>query len=260
MCEGTVWAYQSGKTFFYNDLHESLTKKMNFEQNAYDPCINNKRTKNGSITIRTHVDDLKVSKRSKVEMEKVIEALRDIYEEITVHHGTEHDYLGMIMDYNKEAQSVTINMRKCIEDCIEEFESETPEVVLKDVATPATENLFKTKPQGEEKYLDGRRAAVFHPTIAKLLFVAKRGRQDILLAVSFLTTRVKMPDEDDWKKLIRLLSYLKHSLEYMLTLSCRALDKLSWYIDGSYAVHQDMKGHSGSVLVTGGCVVLTGSN
>ncbi len=33
-----------------------------------------------------------------------------------------------------------------------------------------------------------------------------------------------------------------------------------WYIDGSYAIHQDMKGQSGAVLMTGGCVVLTKSN
>jgi hypothetical protein len=105
-----------------------------------------------------------------------------------------------------------------------------------------------------------KQATNFHATVAKLLFVPKRGRPDILLAVSFLTTRVKAPDLDDWKKLLRVLAYLKHTMKYHLTLACKKIDTLTWYIDGSYAIHADMKGQSGAVLVTGGCVVLTQSN
>jgi len=42
--------------------------------------------------------------------------------------------------------------------------------------------------------LSKTRSGIFHATVAKLLFVAKRAQPDILLAVSFLTTRVKEPD------------------------------------------------------------------
>jgi hypothetical protein len=35
---------------------------------------------------------------------------------------------------------------------------------------------------------------IIHATVAKLLFVPKRARPDILLAISFLTTRVKDPE------------------------------------------------------------------
>jgi hypothetical protein len=44
--------------------------------------------------------------------------------------------------------------------------------------------------------------------VAQLLFMATRARQDIQIAVAFLTTRVKSPDEDDWEKLKRVLKYL----------------------------------------------------
>jgi hypothetical protein len=53
---------------------------------------------------------------------------------------------------------------------------------------------------------------------------------------------------------------LRGTLHLCLTLHCQALDKLWWYIDGSYATHDDMKGQSGAVLMTGGCVVLSKSN
>ncbi len=104
------------------------------------------------------------------------------------------------------------------------------------------------------------KATVFHSTVAKLLFLAKRGRPDILLAVSFLTKRVKAPDEDDWKKLIWVLSYLRGTLDLSLTLTCTSIDTFTWYIDGSYATHEDMKGLNGAVLMLGENVVLTRSN
>jgi len=75
-----------------------------------------------------------------------------------------------------------------------------------------------------------QRASIFHATVAKLLFIAKRARPDILLAISFLTTRVKEPDEDDWGKLKRVLGYLSGTPDIYLTLSCEDLDKLIWYI------------------------------
>ncbi len=65
---------------------------------------------------------------------------------------------------------------------------------------------------------------------------------------------------DDWKKLIRVMSYLKMTLELHLMLHFKEIDKLLWYIYGSYAAHQDMKGQSGAVIMTGGCVVLSRSN
>jgi len=45
-------------------------------------------------------------------------------------------------------------------------------------------------------------------------------------------------------------------MDITLTLVCNKIDKLSWYIDGSYASHMDMKGQSGAVLSTGPCSVL----
>jgi hypothetical protein len=34
------------------------------------------------------------------------------------------------------------------------------------------------------------------------------------------------------------------------------MSTLTWYVDGSYAVHEDMKGHSGALLMIGKNAVL----
>jgi hypothetical protein len=67
---------------------------------------------------------------------------------------------------------------------------------------------------------------LFHSTVAKLLFIVKSARPDILLTVSYLTTRVKEPDQDDWHQLIRLLGCLKHMSMYPLKLSCTNLERV----------------------------------
>ncbi len=200
-CKKALYGHIEAARLFYDDLNASLTEKLGFIRNKYDPCIYNKRTPDGVITIQTHVDDLKASSRSMRQLEKFIMDLKHIYKEITVHRGNTHDYLGMVMTYDQEKQSVKIDMERYIRESIQDFEEAEPEVKLKDVATPVTENLFKTRTGVVEK-LDLKQAALLHATVAKLLFVAKRGRPDILLAVSFLTTCVKQPDEDDWKKLL----------------------------------------------------------
>ena len=65
---------------------------------------------------------------------------------------------------------------------------------------------------------------------------------------------------DDWKKMIRVLGYLKETINFELVISCEELKNLTWYIDGSYAVYDDMKGQSGSLLMIGKNAVLSQSN
>ncbi len=177
-----------------------------------------------------------------------------------MHEGVRHDYLGMLLTYQQAEQSATLNMKNYIEGCIEEFEQKNPGMITRIVTTPATDNLFRVRAKENTKVLDYEQAKIFHSMVAKLLFLAKRGHPNILLAVSFLTTRVKAPDEDDWKKLIRVLSYLKGTIDMVLTISCQHMDKLKWYIDGSYATHEDMKGQNGAVLMIGDTVVISRSN
>eukprot|EP00957_Ditylum_brightwellii_P073337 5573548-Ditylum_brightwellii.AAC.1 len=51
-----------------------------------------------------------------------------------------------------------------------------------------------------------------------MMFVAKRGRPDVNPGVSFLTTRVKGPNEGDWTKLLKLMGFLKGTIQDILRL------------------------------------------
>ncbi len=91
----------------------------------------------------------------------------------------------------------------------------------------------------------------FHTYTAKALFLCKHGRPDIQTAVAFLMTQVKEPDTDDWKKLLRLMAYLRGTKNLILTLEADDMKIMKWYIDASYAVHKDMKGHTGGGMTMG---------
>ena len=58
---------------------------------------------------------------------------------------------------------------------------------------------------------------------------------DIQTAVAFLTTHVTAPDEDDYKKLARVMRYLRGTKTMPLTLEADNLQLVKWWIDGAFA-------------------------
>jgi hypothetical protein len=88
--------------------------------------------------------------------------------------------------------------------------------------------------------------SVPHPT--KALFTCKRARPNIHVAVTLLCTRVRDPNEDDWKNFIRLLEYINGTRDEGLTLSANALHVIKWYVDASFAVHAVFKSHTGGIM------------
>jgi hypothetical protein len=68
--------------------------------------------------------------------------------------------------------------------------------------------------------------------------------------VSFFTTQVTEPDVDDWKKLGRIIMYLRSCPHLPLTLEADDVPVIKWLVDASFAPHADMRSQ------TGGCASL----
>jgi hypothetical protein len=58
---------------------------------------------------------------------------------------------------------------------------------------------------------------------------------------------VKCPDFDDYKKLGRVLKYLRGSKDKFLTVEADDLSMITTWVDASFAVHHDSKSHTGAV-------------
>ncbi len=150
----------------------------------------------------------------------------------------------MVLDYSMPGKLI-VDMKEYVTKMIDDFEYD----IAKVAKTPAADHLFKVNEQTGK--LNKQMADDYHTYVAKALFLCKRGRPDIQTAVAFLTTRVKQPDTDDWKKLVRLMGYLILTKDLVLTLEADKFNILSWFVDGSFAVHNDMKGHTGGGMTMG---------
>jgi hypothetical protein len=73
--------------------------------------------------------------------------------------------------------------------------------------------------------------------------------------VSFLCKRVKDCNEDDYKKLKRMLQFIGATKDDYLTLLASRLHNVRWWVDPAYAVHHDMKSHTGGALSFGRGVI-----
>ena len=163
---------------------------------------------------------------------------------MTVTRGKHHVFLGMDITYRDDS-TVAITMKNHIREAI----TDSTMNISRSAATPAKKDLFyidETSP-----LLEFDRAVIFHHCTAMLLYVTQRARSDVQLAVAFLCTRVSCSTEQDWKKLERLLQYLYGTLDLALILGADSLTVLKTWVDASYAVHGDMKSHTGGVISLG---------
>jgi hypothetical protein len=103
----------------------------------------------------------------------------------------------------------------------------------------------------QDEKLGNKKTEIFHTFVAKGLFLSKQGRPDIMPGIAYLSTKVRNPSVNDWDKLTNLLHFLKNTKEDILRLSMKDNCIVKWYLDASFAVHEDMKSHTGAVLTLG---------
>ena len=115
--------------------------------------------------------------------------------------------------------------------------------------TPSANNMFIVREY--EGTLTGTQADLFQTLVAKILFVRCRSRPDLKMALDFLTTQVRNPDGDEYKKLNRTIHYIGSMQVIELTLEAESMDTIRWWIDAAYGVHPDLKGYSGGMMSLG---------
>jgi hypothetical protein len=253
-CQNALYGTMVASLLYYRKFTKSLMD-IGFEINPYDPCVANKMIEGKQMTICFHVDDCKLSHRKREVNDRMIEWLRQEYESIfedgtgkmTVSRGKVHKYLGMTLDYTVRGQ-VQITMIDYVDEILTAFDKADPKGGgTKTSAAP--ENLFRVDEDCEKLQPD--KVVEFHNLVAKTLYATKRARPDTCTAIAFLTTRVRAPDKDDWAKLVHLMKYLRGTRTLPLILSANGSGILKWWVDASFAVHPNMRGHSGGGLSLG---------
>jgi hypothetical protein len=100
----------------------------------------------------------------------------------------------------------------------------------------------------------------FHTVVAKVFYLARINRADLLCACSFLLRKVTCSTVSDMKKLKRLLAYLNGTRNMGVVLVAGKVKQLHCYVDAAFANHSDMKSHTGCVIMFEGGPLLASSN
>ena len=117
-------------------------------------------------------------------------------------------------------------------------------------STPAGAELFQIDPTSPE--LSSAEREEFHSVTAKLLYLSKRTRPELLPLVAFLTSRVQRATVQDQAKLDRGLKYLNSEPEIGLVFRDEGDIQVFGHTDASFAVHPEAQSHTGSTITMGG--------
>ena len=225
-------------------LFTSVLKDMGFVLNPVDPCVANKDINGKQCTICWYVDDNKVSHVEYDVVTEILESIEKKFGKMSITRGKKHSFIGMDIDI-LENKKLKILMKCHIEEAINNFNEE----ITRTAPTPARKDLFEIDEKSER--LSDSDAENFHSVVALLLFIAIRARVDILLAISFLCTRVSKSTKQDKAKLKRVLEYLNGTRDLPYILGADSLEAFFSWIDAAFAVHEDMRGHTGGATSMG---------
>jgi hypothetical protein len=236
-------------SLLWHRLLVKVLKGIGFQQCKVDPCV--MRLINNSMVniIMIYVEDLLLFASKRI-VDKVLRVLKQEFQWLTVEHGViTMSYLGMQLVFGNS--KIVVDMVFYLENVLAGIQDLTRQ------SLPGTRNVFMVD-KTSELLVEGE-ASYFHTVTAKLLYLAKRVRLDILTVISFLCTRVTAPTVEDKQKLHHLLGYLHGTRDRVLTNNKARDDQLLMYVDATYALHEKGESHSGVVIAFGGVVVFVSS-
>ena len=235
---------------WYDTLRSKL-EGFGYERNPKDLCVFNKEVDDEQVTVTFHVDDLLITSVNENGIDELIKNLSADFDcELKPSTGNVLSYLGMTIDFTDD-NHVEIRMERCIDELI------ASSGITKEYNSPAGNNLFVI---GDGVELDVDKNKMFHSLVAKALYISKRARPDVSVAVNFLTRRVLQPTTVDWKKLERVVGYLKRTKDLGLRLNSLEDLCVYGYADASFAIHHDYKSQSGLFITCGQGALYVKSN
>ena len=106
----------------------------------------------------------------------------------------------------REENKIEIKIKFQFMEAIEIFGEEVPNVVT----SPSAKHLFEINEDAMQ--MDELKSEVFHAVAEKLIYLTKISQPEIKPTVVIFCTRVSNSNEDDWKKLRRILQFVKGNI------------------------------------------------
>jgi len=239
--KGLYGLVESGHTWYTHLTH--FLCNMGFVICEYDKCV----LKMGEINLVIYVDDLLLT-GPEDDINQVFDRIEMEFGDCKRKPGPKFKFIGMDFEIKNDGVSIKIDIKNLLDN------------VNGSVETPCANNILAITEGVEVLTLDNKEKV--HSLTAKLLYISKRTRPEILFGVNFLCTRVQEPTVEDAVKLGRVLKYLNGNQDDELFIKInRVAGKvvMEAFIDASYGVHHDSKSHSGMIITMGHGTILAAS-
>jgi hypothetical protein len=240
---------QSSK-LWYERLRVEL-QRIGYIVSPLDECVFNKMFGKLQSTLLVHVDDILCASEHQAAHTELSDHLKKAFVDINFDTGKKLSFLGMTINMEETGRAI-ISMQGFVDEFVNDYPGN------KKVTSPSSNELFEMK--DDDVLLSEPERKTFHTIVAKLLYLGKRIRPDILLTVGFLCTRVTRATERDAVKLQRLINYVSTTKDRKLTLKVEYPVRVFCFVDASYGVHVDGKSHTGAAVTLGAGVFLAKSS
>jgi hypothetical protein len=234
-----IYGCVHASALWYMEIKKFL-EGLGYVASETDRCVFRKRMEERIFILLLYVDDI-LALVDEEEAEKLRAKLQRRFGELVYEVGRKLSYLGMEIEVTTEG--TRLNMIHFVEKLLEDMEEG------REYESPGTKDSFVVDETA--KKLNEADRKDFHSKTAKLLYLAKRARPDILTVAIFLCTRVQGATVEDKHKLVRVLGYLRATKETTLLLRATGVPKVTMYVDAAYAIHNDSKSHSGVIVYVG---------
>lgn len=232
---GTVQA----AALWFNKI-SGVLNSLGYTKCDYDECVF-KHKKSGSL-IALHVDDLLIASKNKTTVENEMQDIGKHFNGFKKQISNSIRFLGM--DITNTSKEVYVTMEPYINKIVEEVHDQCK--------IPSRLDMFD---DDDSEELSEKDKKTFHSGVARLLYLSKRVRPDILVNVSHLASCVNNPTKRNYYEYRKILKYLKScpSLGYRYDKNCD-IDP-TCYADASHMTHTDIKSRTGFVLMLSGGVI-----
>jgi len=223
---------QSGKQW-NDELHKYLTK-IHYKRIISEPCLYIKENKNNKIIglLAVYVDDILLSgDETTINQTKTLIKNKFKIKDI----GKVNYIIGI--KFIKHKHGYFLNQTRYIEEILDKFNMRN--------TTPSR----NTKPVEDEEL----RKIKFDQTkyrsiVGNLLYLAISTRPDIIYSVGRAARKSKNPTSEDWLNIMKILKYLKGTINYGLNFTKQK--EIMAYVDADYAGDPDSRRSTTGFLIT----------
>lgn len=240
LIEKALYGLVESSALWYEEI-KTFLKELQYIVHPSDAGVFQKKQGDHTITICLWVDDFLGFSTCPALIEELEKKVRTRFGDARFDNGNILNYVGMTITQPKNGM-IMVKQTEYIKKIVADSG------VTKTSVSPNHPNLMKRKDPHTVKHI--KDVTRYLSLVMSAMYLAKRSRPEILPPVCILASRAREPDEDDMKYLLRVFEYLKGSQDLGLRFKPEDI-KLFYWIDASYNLHSDSRGHTGIVVTVG---------